>query len=790
MAMTDDRQDAVDDQLDGVAGYMQRAKQQALENVEQVAEGVAADTLSEGKLFEIAQSIGDKRLEDLTVEDTTCGYCAVGCRFDLYSDGEEILAARPTAEEDAPVNGISTCVKGKFGYNFVNSDDRLTSPLVRDDTGAFREATWDEAYSRVVDGFETIRDNHGAESLSLIASSKATNEENYLMGKFARQVLGTNSVDNCNRLCHSSTVAGLAQSYGYGAASISTEDLEIADCILLTGSNTTEAHPVLATRIKQNVRDGADLLVFDPREVQIAEYATQYSRIKPGYDAVWINGVIRYIINNDLYDEAFVENRVTGYEPKEAPDHEAADDREERVDKRETGFEAVKESVQEFTPEVVEEVTGVSPEEIASAAETIAAADACVFGWTLGLTEHSHGTENVLAMANLAAITGNLGKPGAGVSPFRGQNNVQGGGGDMGPLPDNFPGYQDIADDDLRAKFEEAWDCEISPEYGYYTTQMFLAADRGDIRGMYIIGENAALSEPGVNHAEKVLEELDFLVVQDLFVNETAQYADVVLPACSFVEKTGTFTNTDRTVQMVKQVMEPKGDSRPDWEILQDLANRMGRHWDYESTAEVMDEVNSVTPIYGGMTHERIEAEGGLQWPCWDEDHPGTKRLYEEEFNTDHGRANLQAVGYSEPAETPDPEYPLSLTTGRVLYQYHTGTMTHRSGGMMRYTPSDFVEVHPETAVESDIESGDPVRIESRRGEIVVPAQVTDRVGPDTVFVPIHFAESAVNRLTDEEHLDPAAATPEYKVSAVRISPADGTAEPIETADLEAAGDD
>jgi formate dehydrogenase major subunit len=753
------------EELDGVAGYMQEAKQQALENVEHVAEGVAADTLSEGKLFEIAQSIGDKRLEELNVADTTCGYCAVGCRFDLYSDGEEILAARPTAEEDAPVNGISTCVKGKFGYDFINSDDRLTAPLVRDEQGEFRQATWDEALSRVVEGLSDIKETHGGEALSVIASSKATNEENYLMGKFAQQVLGTNSVDNCNRLCHSSTVAGLAQSYGYGAASISTDDLEIADCILLTGSNTTEAHPVLATRIKQNVRDGADLLVFDPREIQIAEYADQYSQVKPGYDAVWINGITRYIINNDLYDEQFVAERTNG-------------------------FEDVRESVQEFTPERVEEVTGVPHEEIVSAAETIAAADNCVFGWTLGLTEHSHGTENVLAMANLAAVTGNLGKPGTGVSPFRGQNNVQGGGGDMGPLPDNFPGYQDIADDEVRAKFEDAWDCEISSEYGYYTTQMFLAADNDDIRGMYIIGENAALSEPGVNHAEDVLENLDFLVVQDLFVNETAQYADVVLPACSFVEKTGTFTNTDRTVQMVKQVMEPKGDSRPDWKILQDLANRMGRNWDYDDTAEIMEEVNSLTPLYGGITHERVEKNGGLQWPCWDEDHPGTERLYAEEFNTESGKAELQGVGYSEPAETPDDDYPYTLTTGRVLYQYHTGTMTHREEGIMKYTPSDFVEIHPETAESLGVDSGELVTLESRRGEIVVPAQVTDRVGPENVFVPIHFAESAVNRLTDEEHLDPAAATPEFKVSAVRLRAAGPEAEPTATSVETTMGDD
>jgi len=754
----------VSDEKTGVAGYMQRAKEQALQNVEHVAEGVAAGSLSEGQLFRIAEAVGDRQLEELNVVDTTCGYCAVGCRFDLYADDEEVLAVRPTEDEDAPVNGISTCVKGKFSYDFVSSDDRLEQPLVRED-GEFREASWEEALSRVAEGLGEIREEHGGEALGVIASSKATNEENYLMGKFARQVLGTNSVDNCNRLCHSSTVAALAQVVGYGAASVSMEDLETADCYLLTGSNTTEAHPVIATRIKQQVRDGSELMVFDPRRIQMAEYATQYSRTRPGYDIAWINGITRYVIENDLYDEAFVAERTRG-------------------------FEQLTEAVEPFTPERVEELSGVPHEEIVSAAETLAEADSCVFGWTLGLTEHSTGTENVMALANLALILGHIGEPGSGLSPFRGQNNVQGGGGDMGPLPDNFPGYQDIADDEVRATFEEAWDCDISEEYGFYTTDMFLAADRDELKGMYIIGENAALSEPNVQHAGEVLEEMEFLVVQDLFLTETAEYADVVLPACTFVEKTGTFTNTDRRVQMVKQAMEPRGNSKPDWKILQALANRMGREWDYEDAAEIMEEVNSLTPIYGGVTHERVEREGGLQWPCWDEDHPGTPRLYTEEFNTEDGLAHLQPVGHREPAEGPDEEYPFTLTTGRVLYQYHTGTMTHREPGIMGYAGSDFIEIHPETAADHGIEHGDMVRVESRRGAVEVPAQVTERPGKDNVFVPIHFAESAVNTLTDEEHLDPQASTPEYKVSAVRISPVEGDPEPVIETDREAALDD
>ncbi|GGN09028.1 formate dehydrogenase subunit alpha [Halarchaeum nitratireducens] len=734
---------------EGVAGFMQRAKEQANRNVEHFAEGMAAGSMPEGKLFDIAQQISDKRLGELTVDSTTCGYCAVGCRFDVYTDGEEVLATRAADPEESPVNDISTCVKGKFSYNFANSDQRLTDPLVRDENGEWREATWEEALSRTVEGFRDIIDEYGNEAMSVIASSKATNEENYLMGKFARQVLGTNTVDNCNRLCHSSTVAGLAKTYGYGAASISVKDFEEADLIFLTGSNTTEAHPVLGTRVKQHVKEGGDLIVFDPRETQIAEYADQYTSIRPGYDTVWVNGLTRYIIENDLYDEEFVAERTEG-------------------------FEEVKEAVDEFTLDYVEEVTGASPEEIVSAAEAIAEADRTVFGWTLGITEHSHGTDNVASLANLAAITGNVGKPGTGVSPFRGQNNVQGGGGDMGPLPDNFPGYQKVADDEIRAKFEEAWDCEIPAERGYYTTEMFNAFDDGELRGMFCIGENPSLSEPGKKHADEVLEEMEFLVVQDLFMNETAKYADVVLPAVSFLEKEGTFANTDRRVQKVNQVLEKKGNAKADWEILQELANRMGREWDYADTNEINEEMRSLTPIYGGISHERIEEEGGIQWPCWDEDHPGTERLYTEEFNTESGKANLTPVGYAEPMAPQTEELPLTLTTGRVLYQYHTGTMTHPEEGIMKYNDRDFVEINPDTAAAYGIENGDPVRIESDKGEIVVTAQVTERIGEDTVFAPIHFAETAVNTLTDSERLDPEAKTPEFKATAVRISPVEG----------------
>lgn len=755
-----DSDDGGDGGKSGVAGFMQRAKQEAqstlsganitrsgpFKQIEHTVETAAANSITEGKLFEMSEVLHDYRLDEIDVTDTTCGYCAVGCRFDLYTKDGEVLASRPNPEK-APINGISTCVKGKFSYSFVDSDDRITQPLIKDD-GEFREASWEEALDLVADRLEGIKDEHGSDSLGIVSSSKATNEANYVCQKFARQSLKTNNIDNCNRLCHSPTVAGLSTVLGYGASSVSHDDLENTDCYLITGSNTTEQHPVLATRIKQNIRSGADVFIFDPREVGMAEFEeSHYTRIEPGYDTVWINGMIRYIIENDLHDEEYLEERTVG-------------------------FEDVKEKVQEFTPDYVEEVTGVSPEDLKEAAEGVATADSCCFCWTLGLTEQVHGTENVISMANLALVTGHVGKPNSGVSPFRGQNNVQGGGGDMGPVPGNLPGYQKVTDDDSREKFEDAWGVEIPDHKGWTLTEQFLAADEDEIKGMYVMGENPALSEPNVAHSQQILENLDFLAVQDLFMTETAEYADVVLPATSFVESNGTFTSSTRRVQLVKKAMEPKGNARQDWQIVQGLSERFGHDWDYESSAEIMDEVADLAPIYGGVSHQRLEEEHGLNWPCFDEDDPGTPTVYLDEFNKPDGKAHMIPTDIRGPAEETDEEYPLTMTTGRVLYQYHTGTMTHREEGLMSITGEAFVEIHPETAAEYGIEDDEYVRMESRHGSIRVLAQVTGRVGPSTVFVPMHFLEdAAVNRLTNEESLDPHSNCPEYKAVPVRIDP-------------------
>ncbi|MFC6764676.1 formate dehydrogenase subunit alpha [Natrinema soli] len=749
------------DDRSGVSKFMAQSKRRTLDLAteyghkamlagEHTAENVAATVLPEGRLFDIASAVSDYRLGKIDKKETTCGFCAVGCRFEMWGKDGDAIGVQPVKDPaKAPANNFSTCVKGKFGHEFANSDERITEPLVRNDDGEFETASWDEALDRVANELSAIQAEHGVDAVGCLASSKGSNEEAYLVQKFARQVLGTKNIDNCARLCHSTTVAALQQTLGYGAMTNRiNEDIGGADAYLITGSNTTESHPVLATRIKQNVRDGADLVVFDPREVGIAEHADQYTRTKPGYDVAWINGLIRYIVENDLHDEAF-------------------------IDRNTKGFEKVKEKVQAFTPEKVEELAGVPSEELKSAAETLADAETVVFGWAMGMTQSSNGTQNLLAMADLALTLGQIGKPGAGLSPFRGQNNVQGGGGDMGTLPGSLPGYQDPANPEVAEKFEDAWSKRPPEEPGLKVPEMLSEAHEGNLRGMYVVGENPALSEPDIQHAEAALEQLEFLVVQDIFMTETATHADVILPAATSPEKHGTFTNTERRIQRVRPTATPPGTARQDWEITQELANRLGYDWDYDHPREIMDEISDLVPIYGGVNYDRLESgdEHGLQWPCWDEDHPGTPYLYDYEdgaFNFDDGMARFVPADGGHPGELPDEEYPLTLTSGRVLYHWHTGQITRRVEGLMSHVGESFIEINPSTADELGVTDGEYVRVESRRGDIVVKATVTDRVSEGTLFIPMHFAAGAVNTLT-QENFDPHTGIPEYKVSSVRV---------------------
>ncbi|WP_458207949.1 formate dehydrogenase subunit alpha [Haladaptatus sp. NG-SE-30] len=752
---TDDTATTDTAEKSGVAQFMAKAKAQAqdtakrvtdsaLEEAEHVSESVASETLTIGQMFDVAEVINTPRLGRITKADTTCNYCAVGCRFELYGKDGEILGVRPADEDATPANDFSTCVKGKFGYDFVDSDDRLTTPLIRDGD-EFREASWDEALDRIAQELNDVQEKCGNDAVAVTSSSKATNEENFLNQKFARQVLQTPHVDNCARLCHSSTVSGLKQTVGYGAGTVRiNEDIGETDCYLIAGSNTTESHPVLATRIKQNVRDGADLFVFDPREIGLSEHATQYTQTKPGEDIVWINGMIRHIIANDLHDKEFIQKRTKH-------------------------FDKLEEKVEPFTPKKVEELADVAPDELTHAAETIANADTCIFGWAMGLSQHAHGTRNVLAMSNLALVTGHIGKPRAGLAPFRGQNNVQGGGGDMGPAPHNLPGYQDPEDDDVLDKFESKWGVRPPGEVGLRLPEQFTAIHDGHLKGMFIMGENPVLSEPDINDAEQALDELDFLAVQDMFLTETAKLADVVLPAASGAEKYGTQTNTERRIQMVRPAVEPPGKARTDMDILVDLAGRFGFDWDYDGPADVMDEINDLVPIYGGVTYDRLETTPeGLQWPCEDTDDPGTSYLYEDEFNFDDGLARFVPADFAEPPDLPDDEHPLMLTTGRVLYHWHTGTMTRRGRTSMDHVPESFVTIHPDMADRLGVEDDEYVRVESKQGEIVVKANIEETSSPGVVFIPMHFIHGAVNELTHHD-LDPTSYIPAYKVTSVRI---------------------
>ena len=672
---------------------------------------------------------------------TTCPYCGCGCSLVLGVRRNAIVRVR--GDESNPMHRGILCVKGRFGLAFVGSQERLKKPLIRRD-GELQEATWDEALDLVARRFAEIKRAHGCDSLAGLSSAKCTNEENYVFQKLVRAVFGTNNVDHCARLCHASTVAGLARAFGSGAMTNSIAGIEHADVIFVTGSNTTEAHPIIALRIKAAVtKHGAKLIVADPRRIDLVRFAEVHLRQRPGSDVALFNAMMNVIISEGLHDEEFIRARTEG-------------------------FEETRETIEHYTPEVSEKITGVPAEDIRRAARIYASGEKACIIYSMGITQHTTGTDNVLALANLAMLTGNVGKESTGVNPLRGQNNVQG-ACDLGALPDVFPGYQSVNDDEVRKRFEEAWNVTLPAEPGLTVVEMMHAIENGDVKGLYIMGENPALSDPNLNRTRKALDMIDFLVVQDIFLSETAQYADVVLPAVSFAEKDGTYTNTERRVQRVRKALDPPGEARQDWEVICDLATRMGYPMSYKNASAIMDEMASVTPIYGGIAYDRLEGLG-LQWPCPDRGHPGTVYLHKGEFK--RGKGKFHPTPYRDPAELPDEEYPLILTTGRFLYQFHTGTLTRRSEGLEHICPGGTVEISPEDAVSLGVVDGELVTVASRRGEVLAKAAVTDRSPKGTVFMAFHFREAAANLLTNDA-LDPIAKIPEYKVCAVRITRAE-----------------
>jgi formate dehydrogenase alpha subunit len=540
-------------------------------------------------------------------------------------------------------------------------------------------------------------------------------------------------------------VAGLAASFGSGAMTNSIAELENSDCILVTGSNTTETHPVIATRIKRAVRlNNKALIVIEPRRIDLVKHATLWLRQRPGTDIAVFNGLMNLIIQENLQDQAY-------------------------IDERTENFPALREIVAKYTPEYVEQISGVPAADLRLAARLYGQAKAAAIVYAMGITQHTVGTDNVKTMANLAMLCGNVGIEGGGVNPLRGQNNVQG-ACDMGGLPNVFSGYQPVTDANARAKMEAAWGVKNLPDWvGLTMTGMVPAIPEGKIKALYIVGENPVISDPDSDHLVKALKQLDFLVVQDIFMTETAALADVVLPAASFAEKSGTFSNTERRVAPVRQVIPPLGDSRPDWQIIAEISRRLGYPMDYADPEAIFEEIRKVTPSYAGITYARLDAEGGLQWPCPTTEHPGTVYLHRGQFS--RGKGAFFAIDHRDPAEMPDADYPLVLTTGRLLYQYHTGTMSRRAPGLEEKAPECLVEIAAADAIDFGITDGEPVRVKTRRGEMVARASVSSKAVPGTIFIPFHFHEAAVNQLTNAA-LDPVAKIPEYKVCAVHIEKA------------------
>ncbi|MBA7663176.1 putative formate dehydrogenase [subsurface metagenome] len=680
--------------------------------------GACVDICPTGALVERSRK-GEGLAERSVV--TTCPYCGVGCQLELHLKGDRIIEVTPKHENT--VNQGQACVKGRFGIiELVYHKERLTTPLIKRN-GVFEEATWDEALNLIAN---KLSDCCGGNEVAVISSAKCTNEDNYVIQKFARAVLGTNNVDHCARLCHAPTVAGLVQSFGSGAMTNSINEIHDAACILAIGTNTTAAHPVIGLEIKKAVHNGAKLIVANPRKIELCHFADLWLQHRPGSDVALLMGMMKVIVDEGLLDSSFIEKRCEN-------------------------FDAFKESLNSFDLDFVEQTTGVPSEKVVEAARLYATHSPATILYAMGITQHSHGTDNVLATANLAMLTGNMGKPSTGVNPLRGQNNVQG-ACDLGALPNVYPGYQPVANPAIKEKFETAWNCSLEATPGLTLTEIFDAAGEGRIKAIYLVGENPALSDPDAKHIWEALGKLELLVVQDVFLSETAQLADVVLPATTFAEKDGTFTNTERRIQRVRKAIEPIGNSKPDWWITCQLAQRMGaKGFDFDHPYQIMDEIAQLTPSYGGISYERLEG-GGLQWPCPTQDHQGTPILHAQMFT--RGKGRFIPLEYKPPMELPDDTYPLILTTERSLYHFHTGTLTRKVSGLNQLLGEGFVEINPEDASALDIADGEMVKVISRRGEVTAKAKITDVSPVGVVSMNFHFAETPTNVITNPA-LDP-----------------------------------
>ena len=672
---------------------------------------------------------------------TTCPHCATGCQFYLVVKDNKIVNVEAA---DGPSNHGLLCVKGRSGsFDFVASADRPTTPLIKNrTTGEFEPASWEDAIAYTAKSLMDIKAKYGKDSLAGFACSRSANEDIYMVQKMVRTCFGNNNTDNCARVCHSATVAGLAKTLGSGAMTNPIYDItHDVDCILLVGSNPEEAHPVVGMQIRQAVSRGTRLIVVDPREIGLTKYADIHLKLRPGTNVAFANGMLNVIIEEGLTDPDYVA--------------EYTED-----------FEALKETVKEYTPEKVGEICHIDPDKLREAARMYASAVKAPIIYCLGVTEHSSGTEGVMSMSNMAAVTGKIGRSGCGVNPLRGQNNVQG-ACDMGAQPTDYPGYQKVGNEEVRKKFEAAWGVELDPTPGLKATEVFPAAIEGKIKGLYICGEDPIVSDPDTHHIETALKSLDFLVVQDLFMTKTAKYADVILPATSYAEKEGTFTNTERRVQRIRKAVTVPGQMRSDIDIIVDLMNAMGYPQKKVTASEVMDEIASLTPSYAGISFERLDNGESLQWPCKDKTSAGTPIMHAS--GPVRGRVLLYPAKYNPAQELPDEEYPFILTTGRILYQYNAAAMTMRSPGLVSIAGEGFIEINYKDADRLGIKNGERISVRSRRGEIDATARVGRKVSEGETWMPFHFPDSPVNRLTNAA-LDEFARIPEYKVCAVNIA--------------------
>ena len=703
-----------------------------------------------------AQKVGLVKADRLV--DSLCPYCGVGCQLTYHVKDNKILFVQG---RDGPANHGRLCVKGRYGFDYAHHPHRLTQPLIRRDDAPkrgdfvmepnrvmefFREATWEEALLRAGGGLKTIRDTYGKKSLAGFGSAKGSNEEAYLFQKLVRTGFGSNNVDHCTRLCHASSVVALLEGIGSGAVSNPVMDVMKASVVIVIGANPTVNHPVAATWIKNAVKQGTQLILCDPRKSDLARISHRHLQFKPDTDVALLNAMMHVIVHENLIDQSFIESRTIG-------------------------FQELKRNVEGYSPELMAPICGIDSEDIRYVARLYAKSPASMILWGMGVSQHIHGTDNARCLIALALMTGQIGRPGTGLHPLRGQNNVQG-ASDAGLIPMMYPDYQRVNDPKVQAKFESAWQLEpgsLDQEPGLTVVEVMHAIDKGVVRGMYIMGENPAMSDPDANHARESLSALDLLVVQDIFMTETACLADVILPATAFAEKTGTFTNTDRLVQMGRKAIEPPGQAKPDLWIIEQMAKQLGLKWNYQHVSEVFDEMRHTMPSIAGITWDRLEREHAVTYPCLKEGDPGQSVVFVENFPRESGRGRFVPADIIPANERPDAQYPMVLITGRQLEHWHTGSMTRRTAVLDAIEPDPVALVHPLDLADLNVQPGEIVTIQSRRGSVSLYARADESSPRGCVFVPFCFYEAAINKLTNPA-LDPFAKIPEFKYCAVKLS--------------------